>query len=265
MNWAGQRRIIIVSIIALVGVVILAVTLIATLYESPSCTDKKQNQDEQGIDCGGSCAYLCTSATQPPVTLFTRAFSPFPGRTDIAAVVTNQNLTSAAKNVPYAITLYGAERTPVKVVSGTLDMPPAGSIEGGRFLVFVPSAFAGTERIASADLEVDASAIRWFRMEKDFRTVPRVGSYTLTNEFASPRITTTLENPIAKPLTNVKVVIGVYDAAGNMLAASQTIVPTIPAQGKAGAVFTWNAPFDGSVARVEIQPVIPLGAQAGSL
>ncbi len=257
MNWATQRRIIIGSIIALVFLALLAVTLIATLYETPSCTDNTKNQDEQGIDCGGSCAYLCAAQTQPPVTLFTRALSQVPGRTDVIAAVSNPNLTAAAKNVRYTITLFGESRTPVHTVSGMLDLPPAKS-EGGNLFVFFPTAFTDTRAIASANLEIDAATIRWFRMETDPRIIPEVRSYTLSNEFTSPRIETTLTNPSPRPLTNIKVVASVYDGAGNVLGASQTVLPNIPAQGSAPAVFTWNAPFNASVTRVEIQPVIAL-------
>ncbi len=257
MNWATQRRIIIGSIIGLVFMALVAVTLIATLYETPSCTDNTKNQDEVGIDCGGSCAYLCTAQTQPPVTLFTRPLSQVQGRTDIIAAVANPNLTAAAKNVHYTITLFGESRTPVHTVSGTLDLPPAKS-EGGNLLVFVPSAFTGSRPIVSANLEMDVETSKWFRMETDPRIIPEVGSHTLSNESTLPRVETTLENRSARALSNVKVVVSVFDGAGNVLAASQTIVPNIPAQGTAPAVFTWNAPFSESVARVEIQPVIAL-------
>lgn len=258
MNWATQRRTIIVIILGLIALAFLAVTLIATLHETPSCTDQTQNQEEAGIDCGGPCPYLCSAQVRPPITLFTRALSQVPGRTDVFAVVSNPNLAAAAKNVRYTVTLFDASREPLRSISGTLDLPSARSVEGGRILLFVPFASTGTEKITAADLSIDAASIKWFSMESDPRVVPTVGGYTLSNELTAPRLTVSLENESARPLTNIKVVASLFDAAGNVIAASQTVVPSIPEQGSGSAVFTWNAPFNAPATRVEVQPVVEL-------
>ena len=55
MSWAARRRLIISFIVG--GVLILLLIFIGykTFYRIPTCTDNKENQDETGIDCGGSC------------------------------------------------------------------------------------------------------------------------------------------------------------------------------------------------------------------
>jgi hypothetical protein len=60
------------------------------------------------------------------------------------------------------------------------------------------------------------------------------------------------------PLSNVRVIVMVRDAQGTVIAASQTIVPLIPAQGQATAIFTWNTAFSGVPASAQVGPVIPL-------
>jgi hypothetical protein len=54
------------------------------------------------------------------------------------------------------------------------------------------------------------------------------------------------------------VIVFVHNAGGDIIAASATVVSTIPAQGSATALFTWNAPFSGVPALIEVIPVIPL-------
>ncbi|HUQ30026.1 MAG TPA: hypothetical protein VM103_00705 [Candidatus Paceibacterota bacterium] len=258
MTWATQQRIIIISILLLVFGALAAVTLIATLHKTPSCTDGIQNQEEAGIDCGSPCAYLCTAQVQAPVTLFTRVLSPVPGRADVVALITNSNLYAAAKNVHYTVELYGSDHSLVKTVEGTMDLPPASGVEGGRFLVFIPSAAITTVPVTTANLTTDLSSVHWYTLTTDPRIVPDVGSYLLTNEAVAPRISAILSNPTARPLTGIKTFVAIYDAANNVLAASQTIVPSIPPQGSAQAPFTWNAPFAAPITRVDVVPVIPL-------
>ena len=56
----------------------------------------------------------------------------------------------------------------------------------------------------------------------------------------------------------MRVIVIVHSATGNAIAASQTIVPAISAQGSGTATFTWNAPFPGVPASIEVVPIIPL-------
>ncbi len=258
MNWATERRIVIMTILFLVVAALAAVTLIATLHDTPSCTDGVQNQDETGVDCGGSCAYLCFAAQQAPATIFTRALSETPGRTDVIAAVLNKNIFAAAKDVRYTLTLYGDDLAVLATREGVLDLPPAGSAEGGRVLVYVPALFSGTTRVKSANLAIDTASIRWFDLSEDSRIIPSVGNFTLTRETTAPRISVVLANPSTRTIANLKTLVAVYDAAGNVLAASQTVVTAIPPQGSAEAVFTWNEPFAAPVSRIEVVPLVPL-------
>ena len=124
MSWAARRKLLITLIVGAVIVAFITVVLIATLAQTPSCTDGVQNQGEAGIDCGGPCPYLCTAQEQPPTILFTTALTNAAGRTDIVASIENKNVSAAAKSIPYTVTLYGAKQLILQTVSGMLDLPP---------------------------------------------------------------------------------------------------------------------------------------------
>ena len=62
-------------------------------------------------------------------------------------------------------------------------------------------------------------------------------------------------NTTARALSGVRLVATVFGTDGNALAASATIVQTVPAQGSAQAIFTWPALFTQAVSRVEIVPL----------
>jgi len=254
MSWAARRRFIILLIVGAIVVAFLATVLISTFYKTPSCTDGVQNQSETGIDCGGSCLYLCVAEVQLPTILFTKALTNSAGRTDVVALIENKNATAAAKNVPYTITLYGSEQEILRVIDGTIDLPP-----NTRVPVYLAGAVSGQE-VTSAFLEIVASAPQWFTLVTDPRIVPTVVSVARSGSTQAPRVETVITNPSTTELANVRLVVLIEDAEKGVIAASETIVPALPAQGKASAVFTWNSAFVGVPASIAVMPVIPLPA-----
>ena len=253
MSWASRRRLTILAIGGAVIATFAAVVLIATLYQAPSCSDGIQNQEEAGVDCGGSCAYLCTALEQSPTVLFTQAIPNGSGRTDVVAVIENVNTGAAAKGVPYTITLYGANQVLVQQVNGKLDLPPTSKVA-----VFVPGISSGYQRDVRAFLTIAPPDVQWYSMPVDTRIVPVVTNTTLAGMTEAPRVDAVLRNSGTASLVDVRVLVLVHDAQGNVIAASQTIVPRIPPQGEATATFTWNGAFTSVPAKTEVIPVIPL-------
>jgi hypothetical protein len=250
--WGSRRQTLILLIIAIVIGAGVALTLIATLYHAPSCTDNKQNQGEEGIDCGGPCTYLCTAGESAPYVEFVRQLSPSPGRTDVIAYVENRNATAAAKGAKYTITLYGTDNLVVAQKSGTVDLPPKALVP-----IFVPNFYSGYQTVARAFLEFDDASFKWYRYE-DTRPVLPATDITLAQAGAAPRVTANIGNPTALPLFRIPVVVTVFDADGNAIAASASVLPQIPAMGTAPAIFTWNAAYSASAAREDVVPIVPL-------
>lgn len=252
MSWAARRRFFILLIVGAVVVAFTTVVLTATFYKTPSCTDGVQNQTEAGIDCGGSCPYLCSAQVQPPTVLFTKALENGAGRTDVIASVENKNANAAARDVPYRITLYGANQSLIQEVTGTLDLPPGATVP-----VFVPGS-SGKQKVVNAFLNIAPSSLHWFTMTVDPRIVPLVSNTKQSGSVDAPRIEAILANPSAVALTNVRAIVLVHGASGDIIAASQTVVPVISAQGRATATFTWNSAFSNAPASIEVVPIVPL-------
>ena len=240
------------AIIIALGVAIAALILIPTVYQSPSCTDQKQNQEEEGVDCGGPCSYLCAALVEPPVVRFTKALAQAPGRVDAVAYVENLNRGIAARNVPYTLTLYGANRTLVKTTSGVIDLPPFTVVP-----VFVPRFLDMSIEGAQAFLSIENSEVRWFSYEKPV-VVPTVEGTTVGGSIEAPRVTATITNKGVTPFKDITLVVVVYDTDKNVMAASQTIIPSLGAQRSTLATFTWSAPFPRTPAQIEITPLLPL-------
>ena len=253
MTWAGRRRLTISLIAGAIVMVLIAIGFTTALYKAPSCTDNKLNQNETGVDCGGSCSYLCNAQVKQPVVLFTKLLINNSGRTDVVASVENKNTDAAARNVSYVVTLYAADQSIIRELGGTLDLPPRTTVP-----VFMPNVLSGGETATRAFLEIASTSPKWFALSADPRIVPIVSNTTLTGAASTPRVEAVLANPSVSSMKNVRVIVLVHGAGGNIIAASATVVSAIPAQGRATATFTWNETFSSTLSLLEVVPIIPL-------
>lgn len=248
-TWGQRRQWIIEGGFVALGLLILAGVLIAVLYKAPSCMDGKQNQGEQGIDCGGPCPYLCSVDENQPVVRFAKNVSPTPGRTDVIAYIDNPNANGGVQHAAYTLQLYGTDGTLLAQKNGTINLPPSMTAP-----LFVPSIYSGGQVVAQTFLTLDAMSLKWLRNYPIAVVASTTDIQIVNGDSASPRVTATLQNPTAHILYGLTVTATVFDANNNAIAASQTVVTELPAQGSVPIIFTWNQPFGAPAARVEILP-----------
>jgi len=234
---------------AAIVIVLLSGIIFAIAYDAPSCTDGKQNQQEEGIDCGGSCAYLCSASVTPVRVSFARALGAS-GRVDLLAYVENRNQAAEARGAAYTAEVFAEDGTLLGKREGRTDIP-AGAIVP----IFIPSFYSGAAPAARAFVSFD-DGMRWSKP----RAAPSGIAVTSVDLVpgSQPRVNAALANASAQTVYGQKLIVAVFDAAGAALSASQTVVREIPAQGTATATFTWNAPFPAEPAKLEVLPVIVL-------
>lgn len=246
-------RLIIVGSISAVVFLLVAGIAIAIFYKVPTCTDQKQNQDEEGIDCGGSCARICTVQVAQPIVLFARPLS-VQGRTDVIAYIQNPNKYAEAKSAPYTVELYGADAVLMTRIKGTVDIPAGKTVP-----LFIRSATKGGV-VDRAFLTLSTSDIIWNKTAGVYPVVEVKDA--VLSEGSAPRITARIVNTSFDPFVEVRVVSVVFDAeglaGGNVLAASETVVPVISAQSSAPITFTWNQAFNSPVAHFDVIPLTRL-------
>ena len=251
MTWASKRKLIIIGVISVVVALCAGAIWYFFFHTPPSCIDGKQNQQEEGIDCGGSCTYLCTASQAAPSVRFVRAFSPLPGRTDVIAYVDNPNTNAEAYQAPYTIELYNDQNVLVAKTQGVVDLPALSTAP-----VFVPQLFSGSEVVSHAFLTFASSGIHWIKAAPLAKTLETQNIVYSPGE--TPRVTATVYNKTAEPRLRAYFVATLFGVDGKALASSATIVDVIPAQGTNSLVFTWPTPITEAVARVDIMPVLLL-------
>jgi Mg-chelatase subunit ChlD len=232
MSWAVRRRIIYGAIFILVVAAILAYPIYSIFHQPASCTDGRQDQGEQGVDCGGPCAKLCTALEAPPVTLWQQVFTVEPGIYTAVAYLENPNKNASASAVPFEFDLYDASGTLLLKQNGTTDIPA-----GKNFAVIAPGVTSSTT-IASAAFSL--GNFNWYRPQN---STPLVVSNIVFSTTTTPIVEATIGNPSYTAVGRTNVVAIVYNDAGNAVAASETYIGSVDANSSGQAVFTWPRAF----------------------
>jgi Mg-chelatase subunit ChlD len=151
-------------------------------------------------------------------------------------MIDNPNIGLAADDVAYSFTLYDQDNLPILERTGRADIPP-----GTEFPIFSGGVNAG-EKIPHHATFRFTEMPTWYEIPEQPVKLT-VQSQQITDLETTPRLSAILKNPSRFTLSNVGVVALLYDAAGNAVAASRTIVESLPGESSAPIFFTWRQPF----------------------
>jgi len=248
-SWSSRRKFTYGSLVVLGVILIVGLPAFLLFYKAPTCSDGKQDQGEDGIDCGGPCVRLCASAFLPPEVIWTKAEPVAPGLYNVAAYVVNNNLSGAAYDVPYEMQLFDAEGVLITYQSGSMTIPPHRNT-----LAFQGS--VATEKRIPAKAVITLGSPQWVS------ATDRLGDIAITDkkyseDKDSSSLQVTLQNNAVTPYEDVTVYVVLYDAAGNAIDFSKTIVDSVPANGgSVVAPFTWPVTHNNRVISIEVLPVL---------
>jgi hypothetical protein len=243
--WADRRKQTIIWVIILLIFGVLGVGAWTVFHVPPTCDDRKMNQDEQGVDCGGECNLICRDMAASPIILWNRFFKISDGVYTGAAMIQNPNLYAYAPNVPYLMRLYDDEGVTIYERNGFVTLYPKYTFPliqpGIRTLERVPVRMT-FEFIAEPVWYVAAEQATGLSITND----------VIYNETSSPRIDAVIRNDGNKPQQDVKAAAIVYGTENNAIAVSQTFVDIVPSNGSAKIVFSWPEPFETAIVRKEL-------------
>lgn len=252
MSWAARRRLIILLLISFPVLVVAAYVAYPYINPAPNCFDGSQNGDEAGIDCGGSCKYLCLSQVAPVFVEFARPLEVAPGIYTVAAYLSNPNADAYGEETPYTIRLFDEKNLTITEREGSTY------IMTGGITPIVETGFQTASRVpvrALLSIPEDKQLIR-FRKE-DIR--PTISRRILSGEDTSPRLEATLTNNSLDTFRELEVAVVVFDVEGNARAASKTVIQELQGGDSKTVVFTWPLPFGFTPGRIDVLPrVSPL-------
>lgn len=245
LSWGKRRKFIYTVAAGVLLLIVLALVYNVFFNAAPTCFDGKQNGDEHGVDCGGSCSLLCKSETHDATSLWSRAFLSAPGFYTAAAYVQNPNSGAAAKNVPYSFQLFDDSNSLVKEYVGTIDLPPVQTIP-----VIVPNINVGTRTVSRALFAFGADPV--------WQKAPQLPSIKISNQYLAPdasELSATVSNESLQDARSVTVAAVLFDSAGVARAASRSVLPKLARKSSQQAVFTWAGGVPGIVrAQITVLP-----------
>lgn len=249
MSWASRRRAL-YSIIILLGLaVIVGIPMFFLLYEEPTCSDGKQNQNEVGIDCGGSCELLCDSQVVLPAILWSRSFAVTEGVYNSVAYIENPNFKAGTFEVSYIFKLFDSENILVTERRGITYISP-----NNAFVVFEGGIVTG-ERIPARTFFEFRGEPKWFELNNPAISLV-IENRILSDTNSSPKLDATLKNISTEDIKDIEIMAIIFDTNDNAIASSRTVVKLLPKSSVQDIAFTWPKPFSSSVGRVEIIPKV---------
>lgn len=252
LEWSDRQRAYTIAAFVAMGLMLISGILIVSLYRTPSCSDGIMNQDEAGVDCGGACAFLCPHQIVAPRNTLERAVVHANGRIDVVAYIENRNQTAATRGARYVAEVFDTTGTLLGSKEGVLDLPPKSVVP-----LYIPNIATGTN-VGQAFITF-ADGLKW--QTADAIESPFVISQKQILSQDTTRVRAVVENRSPETKGNIQLVAVLYMLNGDVAAASQTVVRSLPAYGSTEVVFTWNELFSLSLLRpdpeITIVPVLP--------
>jgi len=219
----GQKQflygILYLSLFTLIGWGVFRVAFTA----EPSCTDKKQNQEEEGVDCGGQCVSCAVQSVAPLTTVGeVRVFGTRGGGAALLGRVENPNTTVGASRFSYRFTIYDSVGKVKEEITGKDSIFEAEDRYLYETNITTPFEEIGYALLALEDVtwEEGRNALKPRLVLEDIATV---------NDPRGIRVSGVLKNETLGSIREVKVIALIFDAFGGERFAAQTLVSNIAA------------------------------------
>ncbi len=251
MTWASKRQLFYSAIVTLFLLGFGYLIISPYFNKPPTCNDGKQNGDETGIDCGGTCALACRNQVDQVSILWARAFEVIPGRYNALAYLENQNKNTAIMKIKYRFRFADENNIYIGKRDGETYIPPT-----GKFAIFEPGIGLGNSVPVYTSFEF-TEVPTWIVVSqtKIDQLNILVSDIKLTDETTSPRLSATVLNDSFYKIPEVNFITILYNEAGNAIAASRTYLDVLDGKQSSEINFTWPEAFSEKVVAKEIIPI----------
>ncbi len=258
LSWRQKRKSIFIVIIIILVLAYSAYKIYPYFNVPPNCFDNKQNGNEFGVDCGGSCEKICPTQVTPFNIKFAKAIESEKGLYDIVALVENKNgdKTTVDGSIDFSFNIYNKYGLLIKTVSGKTMLPI-----GQTFPVIVQN--------VSIDLGDSGNAVGDVVLKvQDNKSWSVTNSLFANNFFEAvdtnfeqnknniSQLTVNLKNLTNGNFRDLPVRVLLYDKNNNLIAINETILRESKAKSTQDLIFTWRVPLLESDPRVEVYQIV---------
>lgn len=215
------------------------------IYSPATCTDGKQNQDEEGIDCGGPCT-VCQEALRNPNVLWIKALTVEGGLYDLAAEIENKNTNHGSGMMPYTFKVYDSKGGQIGEVKSRGYIMPREK----KYLVDVVSL-----SVVPAKVSLEFGNIEW----KKFKLVESLNLPIFNqaidlngkNSYAA-FAQGTVYNQTRFDLDTIDIDIIIYDLVGNVIAVNKTQKNTMASGDGRFFEVVWPKSFSSDPSKIRV-------------
>ena len=250
-SWSSKRKFTYGSIVVLALIIFVGIPIFYFTYKAPTCSDRKQNGDETGVDCGGSCVRLCQNSFITPNIVWGGAKfeKVLDGYYNASALIENKNINGSALNVPYKISRYDDQGILIVERNGTVTL-----YAHRNSLAFESMIPVGRRIPAKATFE-------WLQAPNWFKSHDALGGLVIINKSynedkTGSSLNVTIVNNTLFPYNNLSVSVILYDGSDNVIGFSRTNIDSISPNGRETAPFTWSIDRKGTVKTIDVVPII---------
>jgi len=237
ISWAVRRKFLVISIVVLVILAGAYGGYAIFLKKPPTCFNGKQDGIESGVDCGGSCARLCTSEVKNPIMRWDpRVFKVSEGNYSVLVYFENPNANASMAKAPYTIRLLGPKNAIIEERKGYISIPKHDTF------AILETNFSSPKIVPTkADFSWDGN-LEWTRDDSQAPSLS-IDNKSLTNADTKPRIDAVVSNKSLTDIPALELIAIVTDGAGNAVGASKTIIKDVVHGGIFPITFTWPTAF----------------------
>lgn len=203
----------------------------------PTCFDNKQNQEEEGIDCGGQCEKECLRKPDELTILWSKSFKIRDDYYEAAALIENHNPSLGTNYVKYTLKLFDDNNMLVAVRDGNTFINP-----GERHLIIESNIKINNDVPKRTFIEFDMNNSEWRNIsQKPLKLIVKGKQFYSENP---PKFSADIKNESLADAENVYVAVLLSDEQDNIKAVGSTKINIIRSGESANAFFTWPEGYD---------------------
>ena len=250
MDKNQRKRLIIISVYAIIFLLLVYGVYSWTRPEQ-TCFDGIQNQNEQGVDCGGICGKKCEIVAEHELIVEGAGFveSGLAEKYDLFAVIDNPNQTLGSENFNYKFIVRDSQGLVIALKEGSGFILPGET----KYIIENNIAMQGLPD----KVELKISNTRWDEANENYEKpqlrVVNKQYDEITNGVGFGEATGLLKNESSMDFNTISVKIILKDDQGKIIALNSTEMNTVLAGENRDFRVFWPNRFTGNVSNMEVQ------------
>lgn len=253
MDFRLVKQLRVLLVMLAIFIVLLIGVYFVFIYTPPSCFDGIKNQDEENVDCGGSCLTPCEiDAPEEPTVMWSGFFKEGEGIYSLAAKIRNRNNNYGSPKFDYVFDAKDSNGATLKEVPGTSFVSP------GQTRYIIDTNISLPDGAATVEFRIVGGKITWrktpIRLNPvDFTVYAK--NFTVLNNFQFyAEASGVIRNETSYDFRRVEVGVFLYNSRSEVIAVAKTVLDDLVSGKDREFKVFWPKRFDGTYSMMDVIP-----------